>query len=239
MAPNQPVEFEGKVYTNPKATAARFMRQYAPPPRSGKVYRKVKRNLKKLNLDQNYKPFTPEATSDAIKHSKNSTATGPDGLAPWHFKRLGPKGIEYLTATFNLSIATAEIPSVWKLAIVIPVLKPGKAPHLGTSYRPISLLCPAVKVLERLLLPTLNKTLVPSDHQHGFRRQRSTVTALLPIATTIADGMKQPKPPRRAAAVSVDISKAFDRVNIPLLLDEICQSGLHHNVIRWLRSYLR
>ena len=117
---------------------------------------------------------------------------------------------DYLTATFNLSLATAEIPSMWKSAVVIPVLKPGKAPHISTSYRPISLLCPAVKVLERLLLPTLNEHLVPNSHQHGFRRQRSTVTALLPLATTIVDGMKQQKPPRRSAIVSVDISKAFD-----------------------------
>ena len=50
--------------------------------------------------------------------------------------------------------------------------------------------------------------------------------------------MKQPKPPRRSAAVAVDISKAFDRVDLPLLLDEIRRTTLHPNIIRWLRSYL-
>ena len=214
------------------------MRQYAPPPRSGKVYRRVKRELKKLNLDHSYEPFSAADTAEAIKLSKNSTATGPDGLAPWHLKQLGPRGIEFLTKTFNRSIATAEIPSIWKTALVIPVLKPGKPPHLSSSYRPISLLCPAVKVLERLLLPTLNEHLAPANHQHGFRRQRSTVTALLPLVTTIADGLKQPKPPLRSAVVAVDISKAFDRVDLPLI-HEIRQTALHPNVIRWLRSYNR
>ena len=141
-------------------------------------------------------------------------------------------GINYLTKTFNHSIATADIPSIWKSVIVIPVLKPGKPPHKSTLYRPISLLYPAVKVLERLLLPALNEHLAPANHQHGFRRQRSTVTALLPLVTTIADGLKQPKPPRRSAVVAVDISKAFDRVDLPLLLDEIRQTTLHPNIIR-------
>ena len=93
-------------------------------------------------------------------------------------------------------------------------MKPGKAPELSKSYRPISLLCPAVKVLERLLLPSLSAALTPTEHQHGFRRKRSTVTAMLPLVSKICDGMKQPKPPLRTAVIAVDISQAFDRVMI-------------------------
>ena len=69
--------------------------------RSGKVYRRVKRKLKKLNLDHSYEPFSASDTAEAIKQSNNSTATGPEGLAPWHLKQLGPRGIEFLTKTFN------------------------------------------------------------------------------------------------------------------------------------------
>ena len=175
------------------------MRQYASPPHLSKVFCKVKKEVKRLPLDRNYKPFSSADTVDAIRQSKNSTATGPDGLAPWHLKHHGPLGVEYLTAVFNLSVATAEVPSIWKTAIVIPVLKPGKPANKGTSYRPISLLCPAVKVLERLLLPTLKEHLTPSSTQHGFRSQRSTTSALLPLVTEIAAGLKQPKPPSRSA----------------------------------------
>ena len=39
--------------------------------------------------------------------------------------------------------------------------------------------------------------------------------------------------------VAIDLSQAFDRVPIPLLLDEISKTNLHHNIIRWLRCYLR
>ena len=96
----------------------------------------------------------------------------------------------------------------------------------------------AVKVLERMLLPELNTHFTPAEHQHGFRRDRSTITALLPLVTRIADGFKQPTPPRRSTVVALDISKAFDRVNLSILLDEIVQTTLHHNIVRWLRAYL-
>ena len=239
-APNQPVEFEGKFYSSPKDIANKFMRQYAFPPSSDKVFRRVKRRLDKhIPLDRSFSPFSVDDTANAIKSSKNSTATGPDGLAPWHLKHLGAQGLQYLTATFNLSVATAEVPSIWKSALVIPIPKPGKPIGKGPSYRPVSLLCPAVKVLERLLLPSLKEHLVPASHQHGFRQFHSTTSALLPLVTKVADGMKQPKPPRRSAVVAVDLSQAFDRVPIPLLLDEISQTTLHPNIIRWLRSYLQ
>ena len=103
VAPNQPVDFDGACCSDPKDAANRFMRQYASPPHSSRIFRKVKRDLKKLPLDRNFQPFSSADTVEAIKQSKNSTATGPDNLAPWHLKHLGPNGIDFLTKTFNLS----------------------------------------------------------------------------------------------------------------------------------------
>ena len=85
-----------------------------------------------------------------------------------HLKQLGPPGIQYLTKLFNLSIQSADIPSIWKQAKIIHIPKVGKPRPLGTSYWSISLLCFAIKVLERLLLPYLNLHLNLSDTQHGF-----------------------------------------------------------------------
>ena len=43
----------------------------------------------------------------------------------------------------------------------------------------------------------------------------------------------------RSVVVAVDISKAFDTVDITLLLDLISSSEPHPNLVRWLVSYLR
>ena len=105
----------------------------------------------------------------SIKSCKNSKAFGPDKLSIFHFKHLGPRAIEYITALFNLSVTTCQIPAIWKSSLIIPIPKPGKDTSVGTSYRSISLLYPAAKVLESLIQPTINKYLKPAPDQHGFR----------------------------------------------------------------------
>ena len=92
--------------------------------------------------------------TSAIKSCSNSRAFGPDLLSIFHLKNLGPKATEYLTALFNDSFKSSRIPSIWKTSLVIPIPKPGKDSSQGTSYRPISLLCPAAKVMEALILST-------------------------------------------------------------------------------------
>jgi hypothetical protein len=120
---------------------------------------------------------------------------------------------------------------------VIP--KPGKPVDQGASYRPISLLSPVAKILEQLLLPSLTAAFTNSPMQHGFRPDRSTITASLPLANMISKGFNCRKPAKRTAAVAIDISKAFESVDTTLLLKQISTSDLHHNLVRWLFSYLR
>ena len=76
----------------------------------------------------------------------------------------------------------------------------------------ISLLCPAAKVLETLLLPTINKYLLPAQDQHGFRREHSTTSALLQLTTDTAVGFNQRKPPDQTVCVAVDLTAAFNTV---------------------------
>jgi hypothetical protein len=137
-----------------------------------------------------------------------------------------------------LSVANADIPAIWKKANIIPIPKPGKATSQSTSYRPISLLSPCVKVLERLLLPYLPASLPSAPTQHGYKAFHSTVTALLPIVTNVAIGLNQDKPAKRTALVALDISKAFDTVNHDLLLEKITNTTINPNVARWLGAYL-
>ena len=189
-------------------------------------------------LDPNFSPFTPDSVSKAIRDSKNSTAAGPDNITILHLKHLGPRGIHYLCNIYNNSIKTANLPDLWKSAVIIPILKPGKNPNDSKSYRPISLLCPASKILERLILPYLGP-LPTNPTQHGFKSMHSTTTALLPLTTTVAQGFNQHKPAHRTAAVAIDFSKAFDSIHHPTLLKKLLNSTLHPNIIRWLACYLR
>ena len=240
--PNQPIKFGNRIYTKRSAITRRFNIQYSNvrPHSSSPIARKIKRKLDRTHrLNNNAPTFTLDNTVDAIKNAKHSTAVGPDGLCILHYKNMGRKALEYLTSLFNLSIANPDLPAIWKRSIILPVLKPGKPATEGPSYRPISLLCPASKLLERLLLPNLQSTFQLNENQHGFRSLRSTSTALLPLVTEVAAGFNERKPPKRTIAAAIDLSKAFDVVNHDILITKICESGLDPNIVRWLSTFLK
>ena len=130
-------------------------------------------------------------------------------LSIFHLKNLGPLSTEHLTALYNDSLRSFRLPSIWKTSLVIPIPKPGKDSSQGTSYRPISLLCPAAKVLEALILPSINEFLSPAKDQHGFGPRHSTTSSLLQLTTDIETGFNQRKPPHRTMCVAIDLTAAF------------------------------
>ena len=73
-------------------------------------------------------------------------------------------GILYLF--YHLLLNHCNIFAIWKQAIIRKPAYPQtrKPADLGSSYSPISLLCPAVTVLERLLHPELNSFFPSSFH---------------------------------------------------------------------------
>ena len=241
QAPNQPISFNDKVFSKKSRIADQFCHQYAnvKPFKTARESRDIFRIIKQENpLDRAFTPFTAFDTAEAIRRSKNSTAAGPNDITPLHLKHLGPQGLAFLTRLYNLSVRDACVPVIWRSANVVPVLKPGKTADQGTSYRPISLLCPEFKVLERLLLPALSASLKPNPNQHGFRPERSTVSAMMPLVTTVTRGFNQRKPADRTGLICVDISKAFDVVRRDLLLKKVAATDLHPNLKRWLASNL-
>jgi hypothetical protein len=121
----------------------------------------------------------------------------------------------------------------------LPILKPAKPAGVGSSYRPISLLSPAIKILERLLLPSIATALKTAPSQHRFRSICLTSTALLPQVAKISEGFNCKKPADRTVMVVIDISKAFNMVDVTLLLRQILGIDLHPNLVRWLAIYLQ
>ena len=170
--------------------------------------------------------LTSDQVTSAIKICRSSRAYGPDSLSIFHLKNLGPLATEHLTA-------------LWKTSLIIPIPKPGKDSSQGTSYRPISLLYPAAKVLEALILPSINEFLSPAKDQHGFRPRHSTSSALLQLSTDIETGFNQRKPPHRTVCVAIDLTAAFDTVSHNTLISKIAGSSLPPAITRWLSCYLR
>ena len=75
--------------------------------------------------------------------------------------------------------------------------------------------------------------------QHGFRKVRSTTSVLLLLLQQLAARFNQKKLPLRTATMAIDLAKAFHTVNHTKLIEAICATGLHHNMIHWLSAYLK
>jgi hypothetical protein len=224
--PNSSITFlNNKTYHKNKDIARALNHELTSvhPTTPDKLARKITRSTRSLPPSP-FTPFTTKQVYDAIHKAKNSPAVGPDAISSLHLKHLGPTAISALTEIINTSIQNNNIPQIWKNAITIPIPKPDKDPSNSSSYRPISLLSPIAKTIERLLLPTLQAHLPSPAHQHGFKPLHSTTTALENIAHTIASGFNHPRPPLRTIVTSLDLTKAFDTVNLTRLKQKVLSS---------------
>ena len=113
---------------------------------------------------------------------------------------------------FNTALYQNIIPHTWKLANIVPILKPNKYTDKSTPYRPISLISVIAKTLEKSHLPYITANIPNTPTQHGYKTQHSTVTAQHTLNNTVAKGFNQMVPTARTITVALDISKAYDTI---------------------------
>ena len=92
------------------------------------------------------------------------------------------------------------------------------------------------KTLEKALLPHITNNIPQHHTQHGFKAKHSTTTALHNI---IASGFNQRIPPARTIAVALDISKAFDTVNIHTLTKKLLDIQIPPILIKFIANYIK
>ena len=237
--PNISIEFNSKIAINNKQKATLFNKQFANTikHKTHPSNRIIDRNTRKLPSEEIV--ITEQQTIRAIKKSKNNNSTGPDEINIRHLKHLGPRAISYLTKIYNIVLNSNDIPNIWKMAKIIPIAKPNKDSSIGTSYRPIALLSPLAKTIEKIILPYITQNIDLPDHQHGFRQHRSTTTALHQINNTIATGFNQNQPPKRTVAIALDMSKAFDTVHLHRLIHKIHQTQIPPTIIKFIANYIK
>ena len=57
---------------------------------------------------------------------KRKGAPGADDILPSFLKELGPKALDELLDIYNTSFNMADIPQLWRHAIIIPLIKSPK-----------------------------------------------------------------------------------------------------------------
>jgi len=143
------------------------------------------------------------------------------------------------TFIYNESIKTGVVPDIFKISQVTPVYKNGLMTEPG-NYRPIAVLSPFSKVLERLvhdqLYSFLEKKEILYKYQFGFRKNFSTEQAILEVTDKLKEAIDKKK---ISCGVFLDLSKAFDTVNHKILLSKLYAYGIRGLPLCWFESYLK
>ena len=170
--------------------------------------------------------------------SFNSTASGHDHISYKIIKLALPVILNYVLKIFNRSLLSSTFPKKWKMAIIIPINKV-PSPKNPSDYRPIALLCCLSKIFEKLIhaqiTDYLSKNLLFDPLQSAFRPYHSTETTLLKLVNDIS---KAADNNMVTASVMFDFTKAFDRVNHPILIAKLRRLGFFVDVLAGFTSYL-
>ena len=198
-------------------------------------------------------PFSERELLDQLRKLKMRKALGPDEVCAEHICHLGPVARGALLQLINRSWASSEVPSSWRRAHTIPILKTGKYPKEMASYRPISLTTTShlAKLAERMVSARLThlmelKKLIPLE-QVGFRRGRAAEENLARLIQTVQDGWNRPqakgrpvdgKTADKCVLLAFDFSRAYDLIDHNMLYLKMT----HHLPLcmaKWIFHFLR
>ncbi|KAF0298220.1 RNA-directed DNA polymerase from mobile element jockey [Amphibalanus amphitrite] len=253
----------GQLVAECRSKAEAFVRTYASVSRHTrhrKRDRAVKADLKRAHADpcicegqlsDACRPFSRQEMLDQMRKMKNKKAPGMDGVCTEHLRHLGPLAQEVMLRLFNLSWRSAEVPSVWRRAVIIPIPKAGKDPQDVTSYRPISLTSHIAKLMERMVSARVTHLLdrdnvIPAE-QVSFRRGRSAEENLGRLIQEVQDGWNLPAPKGRPSdgktaarfvLTAYDFSRAYDVIDHQMLRLEMLHR-LPRCYATWIFHFLR
>ena len=175
----------------------------------------------------------------ALKALKLGKSGGIDSLDPEHICFGGETLRLWLKKIFNRIIALEQIPTTLNEGLIIPVHKgKGKDPFKPESYRGITLSSVISKLFEIILLrrlsPILEEVGVPDFAQTAYQKGISCADAIFAtqeaLLTHVCDGGKP-------FLCLYDIEKAFDSVELPILLKQLFSIGINGKLWRLLKHW--
>ena len=191
---------------------------------------------KNINLSMRY--VTVNKVRKLLSSLKNTTSTAIDQLDNFAVRIAADQLAGPLHHVISLSIMQQKFPTSWKFTKIVPLHKKNSALH-RENYRPVAILSPLSKVLEKVVYEVIysyferNSLFHPS--LHGYRRDRSTMTALLSM---YEKWVKAATLGQVSGVVLVDLSAAFDLVMPELLIQKLKIYGLNDDFTSWIISYL-
>lgn len=117
-----------------------------------------------------------------VRSMRNRKAPGPDGVPAETLKVVTTHYPQLLLRMYNECLVIGIFPARWKVARLALISKGKDNSDSPSAYRSRCTLDTTGKVMEKLLKPQLQLPIQTAedlfDRQHGFRRQRSTISTI-------------------------------------------------------------
>ena len=184
------------------------------------------------------RPTNEHEVTKIFHQLKNKTSTGPYGVSNKMVKLASSAIIPPITKLITRCFVDEQFPSSLKIAKVIPIYKDGES-NLFENYRPISLLPPIAKVIERIIYNRMNEYIEKFDllsaNHFGFRKKHRTVDSIARVIEDIRESLDKKVP---SCCVFFDLRKAFDTIDHSILLQKLENYGFRGPIYNLLKSYL-
>ena len=183
--------------------------------------------------------ITTNMIKNKIMALPKGKAPGPDSITNNMLKKLVTTVTPYLAVLFNYCLHNGHALDHWNEVWINPIPKPGKAPDLPSSQRPISLLQTTWKLFESIVLDRwviqLKKTGYVSPSQHATKKGASPITNLLQYLKIVTDNVEDKAVTH---VTSFDLSNAFDKSSYSSLVESCLDSGMDPDFARIMNSFL-
>ncbi|KAK3085690.1 hypothetical protein FSP39_007270 [Pinctada imbricata] len=187
--------------------------------------------------------FSAVDSEDLRKIISNSVSKSCDldAIPTFLFKEHLDHFLPIITTIVNSSLAESKVPSVYKEAIVRPLLKKSNLDKdVLKNYRPVSNLPFLSKVIEKVVAACIEKHLsdnnLHDNLQSAYHSCHSTETALLRVHHDITCALDNNT---CAVLVMLDLSAAFDVIDHDILFRRLEFSyGITGSALAWIHSYL-
>ena len=233
----------GKTVVNPKEIASNLNNFFVNigPSTESNIPKVVNINPAKFMKDRQQFNFiiahiyiSEEEEVLGIINALENKSTGPTSI-PTKLLTMIPDLIIIPCRIINMSFINGVFPDNLKLVKVIPVHKGGSTQDMN-NLCPISLLSIFDKIMEKLMHKRLYDFLennILFKNQFGFRKNNSTIFALLQITEKIRETIDKGK---FGCGIFIDLRKAFDTVNHKILLQKLDHYGIRGSSPSWFES---
>lgn len=194
-------------------------------------------------MPEDYPPVTLSEIIVAGARLKAGKAGGPDGVPPEVVKYLLKEHPTVFQRLVDGLLREGRFPNIWKEARLTLIPKPGKEPGSASAYRPLCLLSTAGKALEAVicgrLVGELEEKGCLSDDQYGFRKGRSTLSALRRVLDRAEEEARKTLKTRGfCLVILLDVRNAFNTMNWGVIARCMEEKGISNHLRRMIASYL-